>query len=249
MTPSELIVSSVPLQPAVRAESNADLPSPVHDCWNQIGVRGNGTCPELHQFVHCRNCPVHAAAARVLLDRPAWPEYLRERTLQFARGRLPVRPTRISVLVFRLGPEWLALPTVAFQEILERRSIHSLPHRRGGIVLGLVNVRGELVICVSLARLLGLEQRAAAGGSAGPPASNGAIPRLAVTLWTGSRLAFPVDEVHGVVRLAREEIHEPPATVGAGAATLTTGLFHWQERAVGFLDADGVFSRLNTLLS
>ena len=36
------------------------------------------------------------------------------------------------------------------------RLIHSLPHRRQGIVLGLVNVRGELLICVSLARLLGI---------------------------------------------------------------------------------------------
>src|SRR2546422_1979826 len=37
-------------------------------------------------------------------------------------------------------------------EVAERRVIHSLPHRRTGIVLGVVNVRGELLVCVSLGR-------------------------------------------------------------------------------------------------
>ena len=60
----------------------------------------------------------------------------------------------MAVLLFRLQAEWLALPAQVFQEVAERRPVHSLPHRRQGIVLGLVNVRGELLLCVSLARLL-----------------------------------------------------------------------------------------------
>ncbi len=41
------------------------------DCWNRIGVNGDRSCPELTSFVHCRNCPVFAAAARSFFDRPA----------------------------------------------------------------------------------------------------------------------------------------------------------------------------------
>ena len=35
----------------------------VNDCWNRIGVRGDRSCPELKQYVHCRNCPVYSAGA------------------------------------------------------------------------------------------------------------------------------------------------------------------------------------------
>ena len=46
------------------------------DCWNQIGVSGDRSCPELETFIHCRNCPVFAAAARTFFDRPAPEGYL-----------------------------------------------------------------------------------------------------------------------------------------------------------------------------
>jgi hypothetical protein len=58
-------------------------------------------------------------------------------------------------MIFRLGTEWLALPASVFQEVAELGAIHSLPHRRSGLVVGLTNVRGgELLICFSLTKLL-----------------------------------------------------------------------------------------------
>ena len=46
------------------------------DCWSHIGVSGDRTCPELSSFIHCRNCPVFATAARTFFDRPAPEGYL-----------------------------------------------------------------------------------------------------------------------------------------------------------------------------
>lgn len=149
------------------ASSEGSIPraEPVHDCWNLIGVSGNGSCRELLRFVHCRNCPVYSAAAVQLLDRPVTEERRREWTEHYGQERKLSTPARISVVIFRLGSEWLALPTPAFQEVAERRRLHSLPHRRGGVVLGLVNVRGELLVCASLHRVLGLASPP--GGAAG----------------------------------------------------------------------------------
>src|ERR1700722_15873698 len=45
-------------------------------CWHRIGVSGDRSCPELSTFVHCRNCPAFAAAARAFFDRPAPEGYL-----------------------------------------------------------------------------------------------------------------------------------------------------------------------------
>ena len=139
--------------------TGADALAEVFDCWNTIGVTGNGSCRELLRFTHCRNCPVHSAAAAQLLDRPVLPQWRDEWTEHYAREKKLTTPARTSVVIFRIGPEWLALPTPAFQEVAERRIIHTLPRRRSvqNLVLGLVNIRGELLICVALGPLLGLE--------------------------------------------------------------------------------------------
>ena len=45
----------------------------IRACWNEIGVQGNGSCPELRKVIHCRNCPVYSKAGVQLLDRPLLP--------------------------------------------------------------------------------------------------------------------------------------------------------------------------------
>src|SRR5437764_404262 len=61
-------------------EGRSDRPAGVDDCWHRIGVSGDRSCPELNSFIHCRNCPVFAAAARTFFDRPAPEGYLAEWT-------------------------------------------------------------------------------------------------------------------------------------------------------------------------
>ncbi len=53
------------------ATFGSDLPS-VDDCWNRIGVRGDRSCPKLAEHIHCRNCPVHAAAASACWTVTRW---------------------------------------------------------------------------------------------------------------------------------------------------------------------------------
>src|SRR4051812_15879428 len=90
------------------------------------------------------------ASAR-LLDRPAAPDLLRERTAELALPRTLAAKPKNSAVIFRLAEESFALPTVIFQEVAEDCVVHSLPHHRGGILIGLVNIRGDLLLCVSLA--------------------------------------------------------------------------------------------------
>lgn len=211
----------------------------ISACWNQVGSLGDASCPELQTYIRCRNCPVFSNAAVRLLDRPLLPQSRREWAEYFAQPRERAAPARASALVFRLNAEWLALPTQALQEVAERRPVHSLPHRRQGVVLGLVNIRGELLICVSLSQLLGPE-RAAAGQT-----SARAYERLLVANWHGNRLVFPADEVRGIHRFQMSELKEPPATLAKSNLSYTQGLFPWQGKTVGFLDADHLFLSLN----
>lgn len=234
-------------EPAAPDEGSRSVPNgqvvEIRPCWNEIGVQGDATCPELPQVIHCRNCPVYSKAGVQLLDRPLLPEYRRAWTQHFAQDKKLPGPARQSALLFRIDSEWLALPTPVFQEVAEDRPVHSLPHRRQGIVLGLVNIRGELLICVSLAPLLGLVRSPLCA------MPHSTYDRLLVAKHDDQRFVFPADEVRGLLRFQTPELKEPPATLTKSRLSYTQGVLYWQDRAVGLLDADLLFSTLTRSLT
>jgi chemotaxis-related protein WspD len=228
--------------------------APPKDCWNTIGVRGDRSCPELAQVVHCHNCPVFAAAGRRFLDAPSPPGYLDEWTERLAAPVAEIAGDGESALVFSLADERLALPVGVLIEVTTPRPIHRVPHR-GGLLAGLVNIRGELYLCAHLGKLLGAERKTVpAGGS--EPSRNGdrrpgpamAADRLLVTRRNADRWVFRVDAIEKVVRVARDAIGPPPATVGRATAHLSRGVFAWEGRTVGLLDDERLFEALRARL-
>lgn len=210
----------------------------VHDCWNRIGVVGDASCPELQQYVHCRNCPVYSAAAKVLLHRELPEGYLRDATAHFAQKKSEEEEDAQSVVIFRIGSEWMALPTTIFQEVSDNCPLHSLPHHRGGALLGLANVRGELLLCASLAKLLGIEEDS--------PSNQGtASRRMLVIQHKGWRLIFPVDEVHGTHRYSHRELKKVPETLSKAETAYTKATLPWRNLTVGCLDEELLFQALN----
>jgi chemotaxis-related protein WspD len=216
----------------------------LHDCWNIIGVRGDHSCPELQKHVHCRNCPVFGSAAAELLDGELPPGYLHDWTRHFARPARIEEAGTESIVLFRIGEEWLALPTRIFEEVAEERPIHSLPAVRSSVVLGLVNVRGELLVCVSVAKLLGMDVTTVKRDD-----KRGVHRRLLVIRHEGSRTVFPADEVHGIQRFHERELKEPPATVARADVSFTRAVLNWRNHSVGLLDDQLLCYALNRSLS
>lgn len=217
----------------------------INDCWNRIGVRGDASCPELERHIHCRNCPVHSAAAATLLDRELPPAELEHRTRQFAQPSGGAQADTHSVMVFRIAAEWLALPTAVFKEIASPRVVHSLPHRRNGVVLGLANIRGELVVCVSLRELLGLQQAAAPRHDS----QQRWHERLLVIESEGARVVCPADEVFGIQRFHPRDLMPVPASVAKATATYSRGVLSWRQKTLGLLDEQLLFHTLNRSLA
>lgn len=218
----------------------------IRDCWNTIGVRGDGSCTKLVQHVHCRNCPVYSAAAADLLDRHVPDDYLQHWTTHVARKEVEAKRTGTqSALVFRLGAEWLAIPTGLFKEVVGHRAVHSLPDRRHSTVRGLVNIRGELVVCISLSQLLGLEQVAA------KKAEKRRIweGRLLMIGHDGAHTAFPADEVHGTLRFHPDDLREVPSTIARATTTYIKAILPWQDQSIGLLDEQLLTATLNRSLS
>jgi chemotaxis signal transduction protein len=184
--------------------------------------------------------PSDSHAAARLLDAAITDEYLAEAAHRYAQPKAETRAAAQSAIVFRLANEWFALPAVVFQEIAPLRPVHSLPHRRDPVVSGLVNVRGELLICVSLEAALGLT----ANGE--PPSSRA---RHAVLVRNRERFVFAVDEIAGLHRFDEPELTPVPATLAHASAAHTRGFLVWRERAIGLLDDARLFQTLNRRLA
>jgi chemotaxis-related protein WspD len=175
---------------------------------------------------------VFAGAGRRFLDAPPPPDYAAEWAEQLAEPEAEIATGQLGVLVFRLADEWLALPVGVLAEVTHPRAPHRIPHR-GGLLAGLVNIRGELHLCVHLNLLLGIEPPAA------PLVDR---PRLIAIRRDSDGWVFPADEVDQVRRVPAADLTPTPPTLSRSSSRLTRGVFNSNGRAIGLLDEDRLFT-------
>ena len=144
----------------------------------------------------------------------------------------------ISDVIFLICEEWLAFSTNLFSEIIDPVPFHSLPHRNNPVLLGLVNVNGELQLCISLKNLLDLK------GSQEKYKENKGYKRMMVINHNGQQWVFPVDEIHGIFRVHPDNFLNIPVTVKKSGTSLTRNIFSWQDKNAAFLDHELVFASL-----
>jgi chemotaxis-related protein WspD len=200
---------------------NSDTHGGVVDCWNQIGVSGDSSCEELKTCFHCRNCGVFTNSGRSLFDRGIDNEYKTELTELISKEKESIEKGTVAFFGFRLGSEWLVIPTALFIEVSEMKIIRRMPYRPNPILKGLVNIRGELQLCVSLHHVLGLsesdpqDQKDQKDQEA--QAHEGARRRLLVVEKDRTRWVFPVDQVLGLLRCMPANLEKTPVTISKSA--------------------------------
>jgi len=217
-------------------------------CWRRIGVWGQERprCVELERVVHCRNCEVFAQAAQAVFARRA------EDSLDLAEPFTDTVVERVKgdavCLPFRIGPHWLALPTASVVAIADRMPLHSIPHRRDGVVLGLAPINGEIVVAISLMALL---------GENGPELTNsaalnrGVYARRVVVSARARRVAFDVDEVRGVQRFFRVQLGDAKRVFDPSLAAHLEGAIDLDDRAgamIGVIDVRAFLGALDRVL-
>jgi chemotaxis-related protein WspD len=202
----------------------------IDDCWRRIGVAGDRSCDKLATFTHCRNCDTYAAAAQRNLQRPLDQAYRVEWAAHFRQAHQERGDTDAAAMVFRIGPEWLALPTSMLDSVAPNAPPHRLPHR-GGALLGVVNVGGTLRPAVSLEALLGIEQDALQVNE-----QRHVFARLLMVQWQGVLIALPVADLDAIVRYASASLATPAATVNKGLVPYLTGVLENEGRQIGCLD-------------
>lgn len=217
----------------------------VDACWSRIGVRGDKSCPQLRQHIHCRNCPTYGAVGAAILDARSADTDCTAFSGASASPAAPRAEQVLSVMTFRLGAESFGLPVRSCREVIEARAIHSLPRRRHEAVLGLANVRGALLICVSLHILLHSSQSSGSSDST----DKNSRPRLLVMESGTGPLAVPVDEVWGVVRYELRDLRPVPAVLAKSQQVHTQRVLVAGQRTIGLLDVDLLWRTLADILA
>jgi chemotaxis-related protein WspD len=209
-------------------------PVALDDCWNRIGVAGDQSCEKLVRHIHCRNCAVYSGAAQRNLQRPVDAGYRAEWAGHFRQPQAARQASDQSALVFRIGREWLALPTRAVGSVAPLAPIHRLPHRGGRGLLGIVNVAGKLTPAMSLGALLGIDEHD--GPAMAGRGRRHTFARLLVMQWEGQAFALPVADLQGIARYASAGLAAPAATINKGLEHFLAGVLAQADMRIGVLD-------------
>jgi len=215
---------------------------PVEGCWHSIGVWGteHPRCPRLEEFIHCQNCDIFHTASLKAYERAIPEDYRQEWTDVLAGDKAATTSGTRSVIVFRIGDEWVAIATSLCKEISRMMKIHRLPHNRSQTLKGVVNNGGEIRICFSLGNLLGI----AKAGQVFSEGVNTIYARMIVMEISGQRYVFPVSEIGGFHDYRETDLDPLPNTVLASSASYMKGVIHWNDRSVGCLDETLLASQL-----
>ena len=106
--------------------------------------------------------------------------------------------------------------------------------------LGVTNIRGELLVCVSPGRLLGVD-------SPEPAAVRPSI-RLIVLQANGVRAVMPVEEVSGIRKFQPRDLADVPATVSKATTSHSNAVVSCDSRVIGLLDDEALFRTLTRSL-
>ncbi len=209
-------------------------------CWREIGITGDRSCNRLNEYVHCRNCPQYSTLGRTLFDREMPADYYREVSEELTAAGAPVAEETESVLILRVGSEWFAIRTQVFQEVLAYQKPYLVPFRSASLLSGLVNVNGELILCISLEAALGVSPESRT--------KTARRPRLCVVGNGHERFAFGVDETLGVRRVPCARMQPVPVTLAKSPSAQATSCFEVDGHNVGMIDERRLFNSLDRSL-
>jgi chemotaxis-related protein WspD len=109
--------------------------------------------------------------------------------------------------------------------------------------MGVANVRGVLVPCLSMVELLGLDPAVVTDPT-------GRItPRMLIVAAQGGPVVVPVDEVDGIHAMDERELESASASGNQANARFTLGVLQWKSRSLRLLDQEQLLSAITRSLT
>lgn len=158
-------------------------------------------------------------------------EILRRRADSLARETLDEEITdRVSLLLFRINEEWYSVRVQDVREIFQEYSITPVPCVPD-FILGVVNVRGEILSVTDPARLMRL-------GSI--EFENGVNPPAIVLINGDVTTALIVDEIGDIAEVAQGNIEPPVSIIDRAQAEFISASAYLDGSMVGMINTQRV---------
>ncbi len=156
-------------------------------------------------------------------------EILRRRAESLARETLDEEVSdHIALLLFRLGDEWYAVRVGDVREIFQEYEITTIPCVPDH-VLGVVNVRGEILSVTDPARLMRL-------GSV--DTSDVVNPPAIVVISGDVATALVVDEIGDIADISQESVEPPVSIIDRSQAEFIAASAHVGQSMVGIVNIE-----------
>ncbi len=141
----------------------------------------------------------------------------------------------MSVLLFRIGPEWYAVRVEDVREIYQEYALTPIPCVPD-YIQGVVNIRGEIISVTDIAMLMRL----------GRVSGLIEMPAAIVVQNDDCATAMVVDEIGDIAEIATDGVEPPLSIIDKVQAEFIAGSLQIDSRLVGLLNVDRVLQPIGT---
>lgn len=138
----------------------------------------------------------------------------------------------VGLLLFRLGEEWYAVPIEGVREIYNEYSVTRIP-RVPDFILGVINVRGEIVSVTNLGEMMRVPSRTDLDTSE-------LLPSAIIVATDECVTAIVVDEIGDIVDVPRDSVEPPLSTLDKAQAEFVSGSVYVDNQLVGIVNLEKV---------
>jgi len=176
---------------------------------------------------------VHDLTAANALMTSRANEILRQRAASLAQAPVDEDSGESTgLLKFRLGLEWYAVPISGVREIHNEYVVTRIP-RVPDSVLGVINVRGEIVSVTDLATLIRVPSRSELD-------IDGQLPSAIIVANDECVSALVVDEIGDIIEVAHGAIEPPLSTLDKAQAEYMAGSVYIDGLLIGVVNIDKI---------
>ncbi len=136
----------------------------------------------------------------------------------------------VQLVVFSLGREEFAVEVTQVREIMRMEEITRMP-KSPAFVEGIINLRGQIIAVIDLAKRLNLESTERSGDT-----------RIIVVEAEGVKVGMIVDSVSEVLRVSADTVEPTPTMASDVSAVYLQGVVKHDNRLIILLDLTKVLS-------
>jgi len=139
----------------------------------------------------------------------------------------------VELATFYVGEALCGMDILKVQEVNKLIEMTRVP-QAPEYVLGILNLRGEIVTIVDLGKKLSLKSTEMSDKT-----------RNIIVNSNGEHIGLMVEKISDVVQAEWEKVETPPANIGGVQGKYFTGVFKTEHRLIGILDVEKVLEEEN----